>query len=110
MKPTTEDRNLVKLDLIREMCKRIMHSMKKVGIVAFMKDLELYDATVKRLEVIGEAATELSPDAKACYDLEWDKIIAFRHLAVHHYAKLSSDQIHEIATIHIPRMWNLIKH
>ena len=110
MKPTPDDRNMVNLDLIREMCKRIMRSMKKVSLMAFMRDLELYDATVKRLEVIGEAATGLGENAKACYALEWEKIIGFRHLAVHHYAKLSPEQIYEIATVHIPRMWNLIKH
>ena len=91
------------------MCKRLRKSLKGVSFLKFVRNLELYDATVKRLEVIGEAAAGLSEEARAFYPLEWNKIVAFRHLAVHHYAKLSPEQIYEIATIHIPKMWNLIK-
>ena len=109
MKPTREDRDIVCLDEMREMCRRIRKSLKNVSFLKFVRNLELYDATVKRLEVIGEAATLLSEVTKSLYPLEWDKIISFRHLAVHHYAQLSSEQIYEIATIHIRGMWNLIK-
>jgi len=109
MKPTREDRDIVCLDEIREMCKRIKTSFKGVSFLKFVRNLDLYDATAKRLEVIGEAVVGLSEEAKSFYPLEWDKIVAFRHLAVHHYAKLSPEQIYEIATVHVPRMWSLIK-
>jgi len=109
MKPTREEQDAVALDEIREMCGRIRKSLKGVSFLTFVRNLDLYDATVKRLEVIGEAASGLSEEAKDFYRMEWEKIVAFRHLAVRHYAKLSPEQIYEIATVHVPILWKLIK-
>jgi uncharacterized protein with HEPN domain len=109
MKPTREERDAVALDEIREMCGRIRKSLKGVSFLKFLRNLDLYDATVKRLEVIGEDAAGVSEEAKDFYQMEREKIVAFRHLAVHHYAKLSPEQIYEIATVHVPIMWKLIR-
>jgi len=49
-------------------------------------DRQLEWALVKAIEIIGEAAAQLSPDARAqVAGIPWDKIIGMRHRLVHAY-------------------------
>lgn len=57
------------------------------------RDRQLALATVKCLEIIGEAAWKLSDDAKQRQpDLPWEQIIAMRHKPVHHYSKIDDNK------------------
>jgi uncharacterized protein with HEPN domain len=55
-------------------------------------DRQLVWALVKAIEIIGEAAYQMSPDARAeVSGLPWDKIIAMRHRLVHAYFDINLD-------------------
>jgi uncharacterized protein with HEPN domain len=55
-------------------------------------DLQLVWALVKAIEIIGEAAYQLSPEARAQVPgLPWDKIITMRHRLVHAYFDINLD-------------------
>ena len=48
-----------------------------------------FDAGVRNLQVIGEAARRLDDDVKdLCPDVSWRKIVGLRHIVVHAYADL----------------------
>lgn len=54
------------------------------------EDLEeddlLRDALVRRIEIIGEAATNVSPEACAeLPEIPWPKVTGIRHRVIHHY-------------------------
>ena len=52
----------------------------------FSSSSEKTFATVKQLEIIGEAANRVSDETKAKGpDIEWSKIIALRNILVHEY-------------------------
>jgi|YNPNPStandDraft_1061719.scaffolds.fasta_scaffold40699_2 uncharacterized protein with HEPN domain len=55
-------------------------------------DRQLVWALVKAIEIVGEAAYQLSSEARAQVpDLPWDKIIAMRHKLVHAYFDINLD-------------------
>jgi uncharacterized protein with HEPN domain len=55
-------------------------------------DRQLVWALVKAVEIIGEAAYQLSPDARSkVSNVPWDKIIGMRHRLVHAYFDTNLD-------------------
>lgn len=52
----------------------------------FCNDRKLANATVRSLEIIGEAASQLSREFRNKYpDIEWRDIIAMRNVLIHAY-------------------------
>jgi uncharacterized protein with HEPN domain len=69
----------------------------------FVADDEHRSAVMWKLMVIGEAASKLSPEAKALFaDPPWDQIRGFRNLIVHGYFSLDWNQVWAIATRDVP--------
>ena len=55
-------------------------------------DLQLVWALVKAIEIIGEAAYQVSAEARAeVKDIPWEKIIGMRHRLVHAYFEINLD-------------------
>lgn len=62
-----------------------------------------YDAVVRKLEVIGEAANRLTSAAKALApEIEWYKISGFRNIAIHEYWRLNPAVVEAIAVNYLP--------
>ena len=60
----------------------------------FLQNEKTQYAVVRCLEVIGEAAGNVSGETRAgLADVAWSKIIAQRHVAIHHYRKLDYSRI-----------------
>ena len=56
------------------------------------QDRKLVHSLVRLLEIIGEAAYQMNPDARAeVSGLPWDKVIAMRHRLVHAYFDINLD-------------------
>jgi uncharacterized protein with HEPN domain len=52
----------------------------------FLHDTQCQDATVRRLEIIGEAARRISDETRSRYpDLPWGEMIGMRNIMVHEY-------------------------
>ncbi len=65
------------------------------------KMLEL--ALVKAVEIIGEAARNVSAETRALSpQIEWDKIVGMRHKLVHDYFRISYDVLWEVITDSLP--------
>lgn len=49
-------------------------------------------AVVKAIEILGEAATKVSPETReACRRLPWDDIVGMRHRLIHAYFDINLD-------------------
>jgi len=60
----------------------------------FLQNEKTQYAVVRCLELIGEAAGNTSAETRAgLADVAWSKIIAQRHVAIHHYRKLDFSRI-----------------
>lgn len=62
-----------------------------------------YDATLRNLELIGEAATHIPDFVRAAHpDLPWRLIIAIRNRLIHGYLGIDSDTLWSIIQDDIP--------
>lgn len=51
-----------------------------------------YDATVRNLELIGEAATHIPPEIQEAYDsIPWRQVISTRNRLIHGYLGIDND-------------------
>jgi len=59
----------------------------------------LIDATIRRLEIIGEAVKNISKNTREKHpEIEWKKIAGFRDVVIHEYFGVKIDKV-----------WNVIK-
>ena len=60
----------------------------------FLADEKTQDSVVRRLEIIGEAASKVTAETQArLSEVPWQKVIAQRHIAIHHYRKIDYKRI-----------------
>lgn len=71
----------------------------------FLSDRELYQAVAFSLQVIGEAANNLSPETRSkAADVPWPKVIALRNRIAHGYFALELTEIWRIAVNDAPAL------
>jgi uncharacterized protein with HEPN domain len=64
---------------------------------AFLGDRKTYSATVRELEVIGEASGKISDTLKAQHpDIDWRTIKDFRNVLAHEYFNINSEILWDI--------------
>ena len=62
-------------------------------------------ASVKQIEIIGEAANFVSADTKTQFpQVEWRQIIGLRHILVHEYFGIDTALIWQIISTDIPKL------
>lgn len=62
-----------------------------------------YDATLRNLELIGEAATHIPDDVRKAYpDIPWRLIVATRNRLIHAYLGIDNDTLWSIIQDNIP--------
>lgn len=63
----------------------------------------VYDATLRNLELIGEAATHIPNDVRKVHlEIEWRSIIGIRNQLAHSYLGIDDDVIWNIIQIDLP--------
>lgn len=69
-----------------------------------------YDATVRNLELIGEAATHIPDPVRAgCPDIPWRLIIATRNRLIHGYLGIDNDTLWSVIRSDIPDLLPRLK-
>lgn len=85
------DRDKLFVTHIAEAIERILRFTRK-GRAAFMADDMIQSAVVRQIEIIGEAARNLSSELKTDeYAVPWRKIIGTRDRLIHGYAEVNLD-------------------
>jgi len=80
------EKDKIFLDHILQSIQRIQDYVEGVTKEEFFEDLQLQDAVIRRLEVIGEAARQLSADLKAKHrNIPWAQVIGMRNVLIHEY-------------------------
>lgn len=66
-----------------------------------------YDATVRNLELIGEAASHIPDEIRATYfSIPWRMIIATRNRLIHGYLGIDNDILWSIINVDTPALLN----
>lgn len=72
---------------------------KKLAQNDFKKNVQIQDAVIRRLAIIGEAIKNFPEDIKRDHpDVKWKQIAGMRNLLIHEYFGVS-----------VPLVWNVVK-
>ncbi len=85
------------LDDMIGFCERIETFTRGVDQVAFVGDAMRYDATVRNLELLGEAATHMPERLRlSAPSIPWRMVIATRNRLIHGYLGIDNDTLWSI--------------
>jgi uncharacterized protein with HEPN domain len=77
--------NLLLGDIVQSI-ERIQSYTQEIAEPEFLKDHKTQDAVSRNFEIIGEAASRISPDIKTAYpEVDWIKLKNFRNKIIHDY-------------------------
>jgi uncharacterized protein with HEPN domain len=82
---------------------RVMSYSAGVGQQAFFQDPMRCDATLRNLELLGEAATRVPAELRArAPGIPWRQVIATRNRLIHGYLGIDSDTVWSIVAEDVP--------
>lgn len=71
----------------------------------YLRDRMLRGAVERHIEIIGEAARNVSRAFQNAHlEIPWRKIIAQRHVLAHEYGEINHERIWALAMVHIPQL------
>jgi uncharacterized protein with HEPN domain len=96
----------------KERLKHILDAIEEIE--AYTANTELKDflansmmrfASIKQIEIIGEAANYLTPETKSLFaDIEWNQIIGMRHILIHEYFGVDDNLVWQVIRDDIPKL------
>ena len=96
-----------------EFCEKVLSYTDGLDQAAFLADVRTYDATLRNLELIGEAATHVPEEVcKAHPEIDWRGIVGTRNRLAHSYLSISDkiiwNIIQNIIPAFLPALRNLL--
>ena len=91
------------IDDMIEFAERALHYTEGLDQQAFVDDGLTFDATLRNLELIGEAATRVPTEVMESYPaIPWRMIIATRNRLIHAYLGIDNDIVWSIIRDKLP--------
>ena len=76
----------------------------------YMDDMIAFDATLRNLELIGEAATHVPDDVRQAHpEVPWRMVIATRNRLVHAYLGIDNDTLWSIVVSDVPALLPMLR-
>ncbi len=76
---------------------------QKISEKDFYSDLQVQDAVIRRLEIIGEAVKNLDDDFKTKHhEIEWKQIAGMRDIIAHEYFGVKLERVWDVVKQDIP--------
>ena len=98
------------LEDIFENVNLIDNSTKNMSKKEFKENRDIQDATIRRIEIIGEAVKNISLNFRNKYPkVEWKKIAGTRDILTHAYFGVDLDKIWVVVKNELPRLKKDIK-
>lgn len=73
--------------------------------VQFSQDKQLQDAVIRRLGIIGEAATRLTEEIRTMIpDIPWKSVVGLRNIVIHEYSNISLGKVWDVIQHDLPPM------
>lgn len=74
------------------------------------RDRMLLFAVVRAIEILGEAASRLSPDAQAqITEVPWVSVVGMRNRLIHGYFDVDTEIVWKTATVEVPTLLGALK-
>lgn len=88
--------------------RNVMQIVDGVDCDTFADSLLVYYATMKNVEIVGEAAYMLTKEFKETHsEIPWRQIEGMRHILVHGYSQVAPRILWSTATESIPELYRL---
>jgi len=92
-----------------DFCGRVLEYTAGLGQAGFVARGLTYDATLRNLELIGEAATHIPDEVRAAHpEIPWRMIIATRNRLIHGYLGIDDDTLWSIIQDEVPKILPLL--
>lgn len=86
-----------------EACRKILACIEGLGRERLEADWIRYDAVLRNLEVLGEAAKHVSEGVRqSAPGIPWRKVAGMRDIVIHHYFGVDKDAIWDVAANRVP--------
>jgi uncharacterized protein with HEPN domain len=96
---------IIYLQDIADSCDKVLRFTKGLSLPDLIQDERTYDAVIRNLEVIGEAAKHISENSKAQLpSIEWRKIAGMRDVLAHDYFGIDNDILWDVVQNKIPQL------
>ncbi|MEK6855981.1 MAG: DUF86 domain-containing protein [Nanoarchaeota archaeon] len=101
----TKHSNIPYLNHIIEAISDINESVKEITKEQFLVSKDIRDASIRRLELIGEAVKNISSDLKSNHpEIAWSKIAGTRDKVIHNYFGVNLNIIWDIIKTELPEL------
>jgi uncharacterized protein with HEPN domain len=85
--------------------REIVQTIGSLRFEDYLANRDLRLATERRIEIIGEAARNVSRVfQEARPEIPWQKIAAQRHVLAHEYGQVNHQIVFRVATVHVPEL------
>ena len=92
-----------------EFCDRAMRYADGFALDALLLDTMRFDAILRNVELIGEAATRIGPTERALAPtVPWREIVGTRNRVAHGYLGISPTTVWDILTVELPALRPLL--
>lgn len=79
--------------------------MQDIKLEDFVKNSMMFNATLRQLEIIGEASNRLSENLlQENPDIPWARIIGLRNLVIHEYFGIDDFTIWNVIKLNLPSL------
>ena len=96
-------------DMLRR-ARRVQRFVEGKTFADYLQDPQLQDAVERCVEVIGEAARNVSRELRDAHpEIPWGASVAQRHILAHDYDEIRPDRIYKVASVHIPELIALLE-
>jgi uncharacterized protein with HEPN domain len=85
--------------------------LEGISLQEFGKDIQLQDSVVRRLEIIGEAASHIAGEAAVeLSELPWRKMVDMRNFTIHQYWDVDVNIVWETVKHDLPVVVATLEH
>lgn len=82
---------------------KIQRYLENITLEDFLEDEMRIDAVVRNLEIIGEAAGNIPPEARSkCSHIPWKRIVGLRNILIHEYFGIDMDIVWDVIENYLP--------
>jgi len=98
------------LEDIEEAALKVERRTRAVSFEQFVADDILYDAVVRNLEIVGEAAKGIPDDVRArAPSVDWRRVAGLRDVLAHSYFAIDDETLWDIVRNKIPQLLAVVK-
>lgn len=102
--------HLLYLEDIRDSIDAIQSFVKDISFENFISDRKTFSATVRELEIIGEAAGRISTQIQQQFpDIPWRTMKDFRNVLAHHYFGINASIVWDVVRRKLPELKSQIQ-